>query len=1163
MPVGGGGTPNFVNNANRALGRISGPLLADNLLRNGVDLAFETQLLYFDVKNKRIGVKYGSPTVDLFINNTTNTTNLRVPDTTTVGDFVISTNQIQHATGSITIVPNQSSNPTVTTPGLSTANLYLYGNTISDTVTNDSINFTAEAAGNINLNNNTTVTGNLRATGNITANGNIQFGDNLTQDTVSFGAEIDSDIIPSTDNAWNLGSSSLSLEWANLYVTNLKTGSLTSTNLTVNNINLTLAPGYTVYVSVNGNDANTGIHQHAPVRTVAYALSIATAGTEIVIFPGTYTEIFPLTVPAGVSVRGAGIRAVTIQPTSGTNTNNAFLMNGETTVEFLTVKDFYAPGNAFSFAPNFTVTTRSPYVQNVTVITVGPNAGNGALVDGSLATSASKEASMLFSSVTMIVPNATGIQATNGARVEWLNSFTYFAYRGIYLTQGMSPSGSLTFSSNNYLSLGTAQTIGTQAYTFECFFYTASNGLQTLLGASSSGGMSIWLFGNGTNPVTTIQIDRSYVDAAQYTVSPITLNTWHHIAVTRDSANNTSVFLDGVKAVGSASNATNYTGPSGLIGAVAGSAYFFTGYLTQIKLAVGSNYYNPTAASISVPTALLTTSANTKLLLTAATSGAYLTDTSGTQTVSNISGVTYSTSTPFLVKAGAEMRSIGSANVYGTYGAVADGADTLGYLIGHNFGYIGTGLDSQNDYGLVIQANEVVRENGGQLYYDSMDHRGDYRIGDIFYVNQQTGEISFNAQAINLLNNGSILLENGTSRTLVQAADIQVANIRIHGNSVDSMFGPINFLAFNSTTNLNTNVNVAGDLQVTGNTTIQGNITFGDAISDTVTIADYLTQTVKPKQNNLYSLGSASAVWRNIYTDLAQFGQVQFSGNQITTTTASTDLLIQSTTGNINVEYLKFNDNNITNIWPTPTTDTQKSVIFTPNGTGNVEINSTKSLILPIGNNSTRVLSSNGEIRYNSLYNNIEGYSNTGYVNFFNVYSQNQQTYITPELTPNAADSTLRFAIGNVVTTTISSSTLTTVNLVPGNVGISGSTVQNTQTNTDVEFVPNGTGKINLKSFVNVKDNTVTNATSTDISFNSTNQGHWKFGGKSGVVIPLGTNSDYPITPLQGAIRYNTVSGFAEVYTGSAWTSWVGTGNATVTEADMNDLTFLYTLILG
>jgi hypothetical protein len=206
--------------------------------------------------------------------------------------------------------------------------------------------------------------------------------------------------------------------------------------------------------------------------------------------------------------------------------------------------------------------------------------------------------------------------------------------------------GSLIFSGSNYLSLSAAQTIGTQAFTFECFFYTASNGLQTILGASAAGGMSIWLFGDGINPVTTIQIDRSYVDHAQYTVSPITINTWHHIAVTRDSSNNMSVFLDGVKATGSTSNAANYTGASGLIGAVWSSPYFFTGYLTQIKLVVGSNYYTPTEASIVIPTALLTTSTNTTLLLTAAASGTYLTDTSGVQTISNIGTVIYSTFSP-------------------------------------------------------------------------------------------------------------------------------------------------------------------------------------------------------------------------------------------------------------------------------------------------------------------------------------------------------------------------------------------------------------------------------------------------------------------------------------------------------------------------------------
>jgi len=58
----------------RELGRISGPLLANNLKRNGVNLAFETQLLYFDVINNRIGINTSSPTRDLLVNSTTNLT---------------------------------------------------------------------------------------------------------------------------------------------------------------------------------------------------------------------------------------------------------------------------------------------------------------------------------------------------------------------------------------------------------------------------------------------------------------------------------------------------------------------------------------------------------------------------------------------------------------------------------------------------------------------------------------------------------------------------------------------------------------------------------------------------------------------------------------------------------------------------------------------------------------------------------------------------------------------------------------------------------------------------------------------------------------------------------------------------------------------------------
>jgi len=44
-----------------AIGRISGPMLFSNLERQGVDLAFESNLLYLDVNNRRVGVLNTSP----------------------------------------------------------------------------------------------------------------------------------------------------------------------------------------------------------------------------------------------------------------------------------------------------------------------------------------------------------------------------------------------------------------------------------------------------------------------------------------------------------------------------------------------------------------------------------------------------------------------------------------------------------------------------------------------------------------------------------------------------------------------------------------------------------------------------------------------------------------------------------------------------------------------------------------------------------------------------------------------------------------------------------------------------------------------------------------------------------------------------------------------
>jgi len=59
-----------------AIGRISGSVLKSNLTRNGVDLAFETNLLYLDVTNSRIGIGTSEPTTALQVNGTTTTTGL-------------------------------------------------------------------------------------------------------------------------------------------------------------------------------------------------------------------------------------------------------------------------------------------------------------------------------------------------------------------------------------------------------------------------------------------------------------------------------------------------------------------------------------------------------------------------------------------------------------------------------------------------------------------------------------------------------------------------------------------------------------------------------------------------------------------------------------------------------------------------------------------------------------------------------------------------------------------------------------------------------------------------------------------------------------------------------------------------------------------------------
>lgn len=125
------------------LGRISGPLLSANLLRNGTDLAFETDLLYLNVNTGRIGINTDGPTRDLLISEDTKTTNLIVDTQAEIADLTFNTYRIQNFIGLINIVPDQLSDPRIVTTKIATSNLNISDKLIENIVDNNDIIFQA------------------------------------------------------------------------------------------------------------------------------------------------------------------------------------------------------------------------------------------------------------------------------------------------------------------------------------------------------------------------------------------------------------------------------------------------------------------------------------------------------------------------------------------------------------------------------------------------------------------------------------------------------------------------------------------------------------------------------------------------------------------------------------------------------------------------------------------------------------------------------------------------------------------------------------------------------------------------------------------------------------------------------------------------------------
>jgi hypothetical protein len=970
------------------IGKISGQILADDLTRQGTDLVFDTDLLYLDVVNRRVGVKNTGPTTGFLVSGDIKSDYLSVvapnisPNFTTIGSLKFYGNTIQNAVGDINLTATGSTKYVYAKAWRSSTGLEFRGSDLQGTGTDQSINLYPTGTGTVvvgqvGTEKDLAVNGNLRTTGTLTFGGDVTFG-NSDSDNITFSSDINSNIRPEQPGAtelWSLGQPGYT--WNNLYSKNVTVDNASfSGSLGYGTIDISLTQGKSWYVAVNGSNTNAGDHQQGPYLTIAKALSVAQSGDTIFVFPGTYAEVTPLIVPVGVTVRGLDIRTVIVQPDPSTISNDIFLLNGETTLEDFTVTGFRYnslanTGHAFRFANNFKVTSRSPYVKNITVITTGSSVGNPTTTAGAMNYSANGLSAYFFR-VYGPLHNDPGHANFDQVQPGW--------------TCDQLPGSVVVSNVPDPADNNESCTITITGGTF------VQNTFYTFTGPSDPRGYFSYDAGRA-----------AYIDGAVATSDSKEASLLFHSCTFLTPGVDCVTMINGVRVEWL--NSFTYFAERGLVG-LQGE----TGRLAQIGATV--NLYIPNSP-------LLRTTANlesffrvtqTSWEASGLSIGAYLTNpvqfAPGT-TVTDVQGpdtfdgqdyyIIFTSTNPLVdlnpndlvtvvtdgeVKFGAELRSIGSANVYGNWATWGDGANVIMYLVGHNFAYIGSLQDSSNDPTLAEEGHEAERLNGAEIYYQSLNQSGDMRIGNVFKVNGETGAVTFAGTNFQV-NQGSIEFTNSSSRTYLDAHEVSTGNIRISGNTITTTSGDLILSAANQDVNIssisefilpkgsntdpfntvggarfNTTINNFEGYAATGVVSLYA---VGDS-TRTTRITPELTpgasdQTIRMYANNDLKISITDSLVSIKNLDI---GNLKFNTSDTVSLVGNNDLTLVPTSGIVTIQDLNIYTDTIEN------TSDNDILTFPQNDDGFVVVSGTKALQVPYGTDVERTVTEVGMHRFNT-----------------------------------------------------------------------------------------------------------------------------------------------------------------------------------------------------
>jgi hypothetical protein len=489
-----------------------------------------------------------------------------------------------------------------------------------------------------------------------------------------------------------------------------------------------------------------------------------------------FAEQLPIVVPPFTSIVGNTLRASKIRPADGLSPDNItpnnrqtmFKLSDATTIQGLNVSGLvgfnYDPtrpyeldattiragsgttacGIYFAFNENSPILNKSPYVKDCTSFGDpatdgnGGGAGVGVFIDGGVHPYGNK--SMVFDAYTNVLSDGAGFVLDRDARAEIVSCFTYYARWGYYSGGGSrirSVAGNNSYGDYGVIASGfsTGETPISGRLLGDRLEIITGSIKGTVAVGDSIRGTESGAYGNILNDQSSSDryyflYENGYGDPnVGIGTTTFILNEWVDVI----GAGTTGAFrISGV--VGSIS------GQKGVILEVdeleeeplVGSAVGFT--TTAAGVGTDSRYYIITTVTGFTTSFEVKTSAGIVTYRNRATIRIAPEKPSGTIDTRNI---------------------VGTANTfYGSYIEVREKFSNA-RLTGHDFLSVGTGNKVTTNYpdvdeGTVQQGNETNVFGPGKVFYVSTDQGGNFRVGDLFAVNQLTGSATLDASAFNL-----------------------------------------------------------------------------------------------------------------------------------------------------------------------------------------------------------------------------------------------------------------------------------------------------------------------------------------------------------------------------------------------------------------------------